>query len=201
MLLLALIIPQMTARKDFDVDIVYCGPISPTAEQASAMQKEFAKYLPKGEPGEDPSTVGVSTIYLLSEAQMDDRLEKGLSVSAELMRSNRESLKAELVSGDALICLLDPAQYAEYRRQGAFAKWEDTLGQPPAGAVDEYAVLLKDTDFARYAGDAFAALPDDTLFCMRTYPVMNALWDGEEARARYELHRTLFCRILQFTVS
>ena len=74
-------------------------------------------------------------------------------------------------------------------------KLSDVLGSKPDYAIDDYGVLLSDTNFAQYF-KVFARLPEDTVLCMRTISTISIFTGREKTEEKWnwnaEMMRDLF---------
>ena len=68
----------------------------------------------------------------------------------------------------------------------------------PEAAIDEYGVLLADTDFAK-AYPICQALPEGTVICLRTKGVMSTLVNKKKSDMEYVNAEEMFRAIVQFT--
>ena len=69
-------------------------------------------------------------------------------------------------TGEYSFCLMEKWLYDDIAK-GVFCKLEDTLGAKPEYAIDSYAVMFWDTEFAKANAEVFAAIPEETVLCLR----------------------------------
>mgnify|MGYP006902871704 CR=1 FL=1 len=195
---LAVTIPQFCAKEDADIQILYAGPVVPDQDTAQSFSNAFASLLAEDYNGDGKKLVNLSSIFVMTDAQIKELTDRGGAVSSDAMYNSRQQLGMYLFDGETLICLLDPAWYAQYQETGAFLPWEESLGYTPEGAMDAYAIRLKDTAFGTYFSETFAGLPEDTVLCMRRYPTANAVKNQKNATVRYEQHLAFFRALVTF---
>ena len=69
-------------------------------------------------------------------------------------------------TGEYSFCLIEKWLYDDIAK-GVFCKLEDTLGSKPEYAIDAYAVMFWDTEFAKANAEVFSAIPKETVLCLR----------------------------------
>ena len=96
-----------------------------------------------------------------------------------------------IMAGEYSVCILDPWLYERVKGAGGFRKLTDVLGTTPNGAIDEYGVLLSETDFAAM-NPVCDMFPEGTVVCLRTKSVMNAMFSKNRADRDYEIAEAMF---------
>ena len=119
---------------------------------------------------------------------------------AQMSYDNREAFDQEILAGEATLCFLSPALFADVAKAGGFLSVAEYAAALPAGAETvcysdvAYGVLLSSLPIATYPG--FSSLPADTVVCLRTATSMNALFGGEAAKLLYEANLAMAKRML-----
>ena len=100
-----------------------------------------------------------------------------------------------IMAGDSLLCLLDPFLYNRVLDSGGFIPLSEIFDELPESAVDEYGILLSDTEFGQYF-DGVNTLPGDTILCIRTIPTFSFI-KGKKGQKPI----TASCRLLRAIVA
>ncbi len=173
--MLAILIPQCAMRRAPDVQILYAGPWSGggRATEMTALNDAFLS-LGQDYNGDGEVYFTYNTISLLTDEQyqaiIDEykgRPEEAPYIDAGALRQNHQFFWNEVQSGEAVICLLDPAWYEALGEDGWLMPFSEFLGYTPTGALDDgCGILLSATDFGRHF-PGIKNLPDDTLLCIK----------------------------------
>ncbi len=205
LVVLAVTIPQLLVKQDTDIQIIYGGPARPDDVQMTAIQNAFADLMRAAEDVNDDGkcSVGMLSQTILTDAQIDAAEAAGNLVLNRAELQDNEQLSLFLMTGEAIICLLDPAQYEALGTDGflPLAETGVDVGALPYSTYDAYAVRLKDTPFAAFFSDAFAPLPDDTLLCIHRKSIVSNFQSEKRETIRHEAHKSLFANILRFSLS
>ncbi len=194
---------QMAAKEDYDTQIIYAGPVLLIQEdQMTGINEAFRAVMP-GDYNEDgKKSLIIHDFAILSDEQYQQKLEEaekegegGIAFDPTTRTSYISNIMTLYSTGESSVSLLDPYVYNTFRRQDAYSKLADVLGEKPAYAVDDYAVRLKDTPFGQYF-DALDVLPDDTLLCFRK---PSELSTSDAVKAQYAYDRKLFIALFIFT--
>ena len=71
------------------------------------------------------------------------------------------------------------------------------LGHTPDTAIDEYGILLSETDFAK-AYPVCEVFPEGTVVCLRTRGVMNTLMNKKKSDREYDVSKEMFISLVNF---
>jgi hypothetical protein len=88
--------------------------------------------------------------------------------------------------------------YEQMKDKDRFVPLADVFDTVPAGAVDECAVRLSETEFGSYFADATSVMGEDTVVCLRRISVQDA--GSDKKTAEYENHMDFFKRLIEFKV-
>lgn len=190
---------QCNTRNAYDINVLYAGPWFSCDDSTviSGLNEAFAGLM-QDYDGDGQKNVAYTPLFLLSDEQLNALREENANkpeeeqiyISTKLLADNRNMLDAGVMTGEVTLCLLDPTIYQYFRENDLvdeLSHYIDVGLLPEGSAVEEYGILLKETDFGRYFG-VLKSLPEDTILCVRRAGVMNQAWNGEgqaEARARY----------------
>ncbi len=188
LLMLTLLLVQCIGREQKDFQILYTGPIDMQKINYSEIEDALGEV--KGDE------VALHFLWLYTDEQLEQVITSA-STSA-IMASNRESFYTWTQTGENIVYLLDPTWYQSLKENGLLAPFCETLGYTPDGAIDEYGIRFHDTAFAKQYAAAFAALPDDTVLCMRAKPIHSFARGKKKAEERYEENRKFFVDLLKY---
>lgn len=196
---IAMGIYQMAAKKGYDSQIVYAGPVLLLEEdQIEGINQAFQAILPEDYNEDGQKNIQLHDFAILSDEQYKQKLEEaGGSIAFDpATRSNYISNIMTLYStGESSISLLDPYVYNLFSYQDAYVKLEEVLGEKPEYAIDDYSVRLSDTPFGQYF-DALDVLPEDTMLCFRKAAELST---SDKTVAQYAFDRKLLIAIFTFT--
>lgn len=199
---LAILIPQFLAKENSDIQLMYGGPIRMDDVQLNAIEEAFEQMmwadLDTGEDGKLQATLMYQTI--MTDAQIEEAEKNGSLILNRAELQDSKQLNMFLMTGEAIICLLDPTQYENIDTANGFVPLTELgitdLAYP---LYDECGVRLKDTPFAKLFADAFAPLPEDTILCIRRRTALSVFQSEKEEAARYAAHISLFKSILSYS--
>lgn len=203
--LLVVGIVQMVGREDYDTQILYAGPSVTLTQSGSedAINRAFCQLLTSDRNEDGKINLLFRSYAILSDEQL---AEKQAAAAAEgdhvyydtsLRQNSLSEIGTLLATGEVSVCLLDPYVYGIYQQQEAFVPLEEVLGYTPDFALDDCSVYLKDTDFGSYY-TAFAALPDDTILCIRKKAYETGITSSKKLVEAYEYNCELFRAIFAF---
>ena len=170
-------ISQVVSKGTADVGVIYGGPrLLSLAEQRaveSAVRQVMEDYNQDGK-----LVVEFVSLMLMSDEQIqaayDEAEKRGEEyfANAQFMREELKKFDNLIMAGDSLLCLLDPFLYNRVLDSGGFIPLSEIFDELPESAVDEYGILLSDTEFGQYF-DGVNTLPGDTILCIRTIPTFS----------------------------
>jgi len=197
---------QMTTKDNPDINILYAGPFWLSSAEIRGIENAFIQTMSEDYNGDGKNLVVIKDIILLSDKQIDERIENARAEGIDDLYINRNenlklrnSLTTEIMGGESIICLLDPAWYDYVNAENGFMPLVEILGYKPENAFDDYGIYLKDTEFGKFF-TAFQVLPDDTILCMRRMTVLSMFKGTKKEEERYNWHVRMFADILDFKV-
>lgn len=215
-LIIALIV-QISGKEKHDIKIVFSGDLNVDIENADLLvslpstleniTKAFEQLIDEDYNGDGKKNAIAYGERLISPERQKELAEeaKDKSVntnehwvsmySASDYQTSVEKIKTLMVTGEAIICLMDSHSYELFYKDSMFAKLEDVLGYLPEGAIDEYSVELKKTEFGKFFETNFALLPDDTRICIRTKAQMKTSKNFDEI---YAANVDVFKKVFSF---
>ncbi len=197
-------VTQCATKTDPDVSVLYVGPQVVADEMYVEMENALEKRVDTDYNKDKKISVQITDIVYLSDEQLKEKQEAAAAEDDYLWydtSSRTQSLnqaKNWILSGQMLICLLDPAVYEIFAAQELFMPLAEYLDEVPEYAYDEYSIPLSKIEFVGYFS-AFAPIAEDTLLCV-VKPTWTSSLSGNEAAERYEVHFELIRNILKFTV-
>ena len=193
---------QFATKPKYDAYVLYAGPWMECdkGESISAVQNAILTVM-EDYDGNGKKSVSYKPLFLMTDAQINDYYaayegneENMPNLNTWLIKQNTDQLEAEIMSGMAQVCFVDPAAYETMLDSGflvPLTAFADTL---PENGYDNYAVRLADTDFGKYLAGV-QDMPADTLLCFRRTGVLN------ENETRTSRNETLMRAILNYRVS
>ncbi len=186
---------QFCQRKEYDFRYLYAGPAELSHEESEAI-REALEELSTG--GEFPSPmVGFNAYFLMTPEQIEaanaELKPKGQEVNQALVNNNAEVFGDEVMAGEALIFLIDPAWYGMHKSAGFLDVRGYLPNAPDSALYDDSALYLSATVLAD--NPAFDVLPDDTLVVIRRATSVN-IWDREGMLEYHERYQAVFKKLL-----
>ena len=175
---------QACSNTEDDVVVLYAGEFLSTSPEVPNIESALSSVLPEDISGDGKKTVSMSMMNVYSEERIKELEERGYKISRPTNDSELSKFQDLIVTGEFNVCLLDPWLYETVKKQGGFAKLEDTLGYIPDSAVDEYAIKLSDTDFGKYFAGV-KSLPEDTYLCIRTPGALQSMFGAKSEKLDY----------------
>jgi len=202
-LVMTVVIGQYVTRDEVDVYMMYAGP---AALGSGVVDVEYAfEQFMDDYTGDGHVNAQLFELTMLSDEQIAEEKKKAsadrdfLVIDANAMKDQRTRFSTEIMAGESVICLLDPAWFAQVKDVGGLAKLSDAVGEKPAAAFDDYGIYLKDTDFGKYFS-VFQNLPDDTVLCVRGMTLASTFKGQSEEESRYQYHYGVVKSVLSFTL-
>ena len=194
---------QMCTQEDYDVFLMYAGPGYLTPNETRSAQDAVKQIMPDYNKDGNRGVM-LSVFNYLNPAQIEEKLAQaeadGVDLSIDYLgnASVLEQYDMEVMAGESVIYLLDPALYESVRYAGGLIPLSEILETVPAAAIDEYGIRFADTDFAK-TFSIFEELPEDTVLCIRRVSTM-AIFKGQKKTERvHAYHVDLFRQMMAFT--
>ncbi len=195
LLFLIYMVVQCAGVSSYSLSVLYVGPEQPDLELKTGADELFTSMWQSQNPQDEGGEAQLASIFLLNEAQRE--AQEITPPLASLLHDNEQQFWLNFSNGDCLIYLMDPAWYQEAKKKGVFLTWEQTVGEAPQGAMDEYAIRFWDTPFAQSYAGTFADIPADTVLCMRKLPDLN-FFVGKKEQERFAAQIAFFTSIVKF---
>lgn len=192
-------IGQACGRETYDAYVLYAGPwlTCEDATQANAVE-EALRAVMHDYNGDGRRALSYRPIFYMTDEQLtalrdryiaEGREDEMPYIATNLLLDNRELYRNEIAAGEAAVCFLDREQYIILREEGWLLPLTPYSDSPlPEGDLGETGVYLHDTAFGQYF-DAFDAMPQDTVLCLRRTGVLNQcgrIGESERLRAAHE---------------
>ena len=201
-----IMIGQVVTKENADVNILYAGPQWFLGSEIRGIENAFVQTMTEDYNGDGKKVVVLKDITLLTDGQIDYKLESALAEGIDDLVINRVenqkmrgSLTTEIMAGESIICLLDPYWFDFIKAESGFMTLQDILGYKPENAFDDYGIYLKDTEFGKFF-TIFELLPDDTVLCVRRMTVLSVFKGAKKEEERYAWHTQMFKDIINFKV-
>ena len=195
---------QMCGREKTDVYLIYAGPHLFEENTVHELASDVNKIIPDDFNGDKKKTSEIVDLYILSEEQIKaekeaaEKEEEVYYYNAQFFAEERRKFDQLIFAGEYSICLLDPHLYESVKESGGFRPLSEVLESVPESAIDEYGIKLSETEFGRFFTSA-AALPDDTVLCLRRESTMSFL-NRDRAEEQYANYVKTFCEIVNFKI-
>lgn len=194
---------QLCTRESYDVYLMYAGPGYLTPNETRSAQDAVKQIMPDYN-GDGQRGVMLTVFNYLNPEQIEEKMAQAEAEGVELSvdqlgnASVLNQFDMEVMSGESVIYLLDPALYESIKYASGLIPLAEILETVPDEAIDEYGIRFADTDFAK-AFSIFEELPEDTVLCIRQVSTM-AVFKGQKKTERiHSYHVDLFRQILTFT--
>lgn len=199
-ILIAIMCVQMCGNVSDDLTVMYAGSAYlTTVPNYSEIVGTFADALPSDFNGDGEKRVAFAALNIYSEEQIKEREEQRANdedvvpINTYINTQEYTSFNRIMQTGEYSLCLLEKWLYDSVAK-GVFCKLSDTLGYQPEQAIDSYAVYFWDTDFAKANAEVFAAIPEDTVICLR---MKNSL-SGKGSETQHSRAKETFVAILNY---
>ncbi len=193
---------QSVTKEVPDVSIIYVGPGYVNGTDNEAIGDAF-KSVMRDYNGDGKVGIRFSTIIYLNEKQIEaKRLQAQLrgetfTYDAYGNAKNYEQFQYEMMVGDSVIYLLDPAIYESVKGEKVFAKLADILDEAPAGAIDEFGIPLSELKAYKYF-TVLGTLPADTVLCVRRVSAMDHFKGEDRANEVTKHHTEMIADLFRF---
>lgn len=191
-----LCITQMTGNEKSDTAILMGGPYYPNTEMRNNMYAAFEEVLPEdyNEDGEKSVEIVHYEIYSTEQFKAIDSVDKNSSLNA----SNLQSFSNLMQVGEFSVCIIDMWLYEDIADAGGIRPLSELFGDNiPEGAIDEYAIDFKSTEFAKHF-TVFEKFPDTTVICLRNIGFMNSFFNKGASEEEYKISEDLFKAIVEY---
>lgn len=194
-------IVQMVGKTDPDISLIYAGPQVITEQGSQEMEKTFSQVVREDINDDGEKVVRLTEVVILSDAQLQEKKEEAeeegdaLYYDVSLRDDAFNQAKGWLVTGEMLVCLMDPYVYEIFAKQNLFLPLADYLDEVPDFAYDAYSIRFSETEFGSFYS-SLEPLGEDTLLCL----VKPTFLGTDEESARYQAHIAFIKEILAFEI-
>lgn len=164
---------QMCGNVADDVTLMYAGSsYLTTVPNYEEILAKFEEVMPYDFDGDGTKKVEFAALNIYSKEQIEEREEQRRKddsiapINTHINTQEYTSFNRLMQTGEYSFCLMEKWLYDDIAK-GVFCKLEDTLGAKPEYAIDPYAVMFWDTEFAKANAEVFAAIPKETVLCLR----------------------------------
>ena len=172
-MLIGIMCVQMCGNTEDDLTLMYAGSsYLTTVPNYEEILDTFESVMPEDFDGDGEKRAAFAALNIFSKEQIEAR-KAAIAAGEDLPEYNTHINSQEFTSfnrlmqtGEYSLCLLEEWLYDSVAK-GVFCKLEDTLGAQPEYAIDKYAVYFWDTEFAKANAEVFAAIPENTVLCLR----------------------------------
>lgn len=208
-LVLGIGIYQLMSKTKPDLYIFYGGsmfnydPSVVSTETFKDMTDAFTSIMDKdyNDDGEKNIMLAEAICFSESEIKKYEEMCEARGLSPAFNKTfNAEELdrfRNEMMVGESVIYLLDPALYEEVRGKDIFLTLEEALGYVPDCAYDEYGIKFAELEFAKYF-TAFDELQEDVILAIRRVTPMDAFAKSRDIDKIHANHVDFFKRIVNF---
>jgi len=193
---------QMSRQDNPDIYVMYAGPAFVTTNEARSVQ-DAMKQIMEDYNGDGKKVLLLADFNYYTPEQIEEERQKALADGVELTVDNYgnsqayEQFEMEVIAGESVIYILDPALYENVKRAGGLLPLSEFGDAASAAAIDEYGIRLSETKFAQYFS-AMDVFPEDAVLCIRRISTM-AVFKGQKKTERlHSYHTALFEAILAF---
>ncbi len=161
---------QACSNTKKDIAITYAGRSYLSLEQNADIEKVLSGALP-----EEKSQVELLSYYVLSKEQIEklqgtkDENGDPIHIDTVFIDQEFDTFVSQLQTGTGSILLIDRWVYDSFFSEDGTTErlmpLSETLGVKPECAIDEYGILLKDTELYQNNA-AIRLLPGDTVVCL-----------------------------------
>ena len=155
------------------VTLMYAGSsYLTTVPNYEEILAKFEEVMPYDFDGDGIKKVEFAALNIYSKEQIEARKAEIASgsdipeINTHINTQEYTSFNRLMQTGEYSFCLMEKWLYDDIAK-GVFCKLEDTLGAKPEYAIDSYAVMFWDTEFAKANAEVFAAIPKETVLCLR----------------------------------
>ncbi len=206
-LVLLVCILQSRENKKDDVTLMFAGPYKLTATEVAALRAGWNDVMPEDFNGDGEKYTEMVMMQIYSEEQEaairatpDGEVPPYLGYIDSYYNDEQvTSFDNLIMAGEYSVCILDSWLYERVKGAGGFRKLNEVLGYIPDKAIDEYGVLLADTDFAK-ANPVCEVFPEGTVICLRSKGVMNTLMNKKSDK-EYAASEEMFRAVLHFRLT
>lgn len=206
---LLICIGQACGRETYDAYVLYAGPWLTCEDPAETNGVEEALRAVMGDyNGDGRRALSYRPIFYMTDDQLTALRDRYIAAGKEdempyiatnHLLDNRELYRNEIAAGEAAVCFLDRDMYLSLRDEGWLIPLTPYSDAPlPQSHLGDTGVYVRDTAFGQYFS-AVAAMPEDTVLCLRKTGVLNQCGRTQESERLRTAHEELIRAILAFS--
>lgn len=196
---------QCGKKEDYDLYLLYAGSgeikttsqngdLSPYAKVVSS-----AKLYATDTDGNGKLSIVLNPLFVLSDEEIRKAEEdlSGYEINYAVIADNIAVLKDALLYSEYYVCFLSPGifeDYASVSGVSVFRPVADFLSREGPELCGECGVYLRSTRLA--AAPGFSDLPEDTVICLRTKPVISSAFTKSKNERYYAAAEDFFRAVL-----
>lgn len=189
----AVCIPQLFARKTYNIMVMYAGPKAISTVEYDAIISDITKAALAA--GITSPSLNFSRITYIPEELAKKYEEEGIFYNGAMNYEAFQAFQNSLIVGDYIILLLDKSLYGYVSAPDILSPLSELSSAMPESANDEYSVYI--SAIKDEYSSAFSVFPQDTLICLRKYSYIQSLMPGSAKRERtYNNQKSLFYELL-----
>ena len=186
-----------------DVHIMYTGPYGFVGNRYTDFEAALTPVM-EDSNGDGKKVIDFSDNTYLNPAQAADKKDEAAAQSQVYVLDPSTNngaysrFQVEISAAKHMLCMLDPALYAEVRDMEGFMPLSEIFGDTlPESAVDEYGIRLGDTAFYR-DNPGVRSLPADTVLAVRSAD-SPGIGGNEKKLEQLRRHMELLRAIAEYT--
>ena len=185
---------QMCQKEEEDMSVIYAGPVFISANESEAICKVIQNILPEDYSEDGVKKVSLSSYHIYSKEQIEEIEAGGQMIDRSYVSDNNENFYDYVMTGETVICLLDPSIYESLKSSNRFSELSAALGYECEKSSDGYGIRISELSvYGEYS--VMQCLPEDTVVCILRRGVVGRTSKQPE----YEKDRQTFCAIVDFT--
>ncbi len=197
-------IAQFASHTDPDVRILYGGPGYITPMDNERFCSAVREIMTEDYNGDGEKKIRLTDVVFFTQNQLDAAKaaaeERGEDFDVDPMQnqSNYEKFDYEVFSDNAIICILSEEQYKRIASAEGFIPLAEIFGEEEIkGAIDQYGVRFRETNFYEYY-ESTHIFPEDAVLALRRISTISALTGKAKAEKLHAYHTEIFKKMADF---
>lgn len=200
---ITIMIIQLFSRTEYDLMLLYAGPRALTPNEVRVTEQAFDKEMNEDYNGDGLMDAELYSLFLMTDEQIQASKDGTLTGQVQIPNTaiiyeNRKTFNTQIMSGEALICILDPEEYKLVRENDGALPLSEIEGVDASASQDGFCINFCDTEFAKYY-ELDKIYPENTVICFRRMSSLSFLKLRSKEEERYEYNKRVFADILSFT--
>ncbi len=183
-------ISQSCTTEYDELNVTYAGSAELAADQYMDIEKILTEYIPEEFGKDEDTNAGLITHKIYSterlvaiEGVLDENGEQLYVKERTFNVQEFNTLNSQLQTGMGSVILMDRWLYEEILKASVsverFMPLKHVFGKKPACAIDDYALLLTDTQMYKDNKSVFGCLPEDTVIVLHSELLHQKNYDKE----------------------